>query len=117
MRPAKVVFLHGWCQSHACWLKTATRIRDRYGHQSLLLDFYGHGKSPYPTDFEELSPDFLVQQVRDAVKAVGWENESLVFAGISLGASIALRYAEKYPNSASSFVFIAPSGMEEGLKP
>ncbi|GAB5358393.1 hypothetical protein AAMO2058_000453400 [Amorphochlora amoebiformis] len=114
MRPAKVVFLHGWCQSHACWLKTATRIRDRYGHQSLLLDFYGHGKSPYPTDFEELSPDFLVQQVRDAVKAVGWENESLVFAGISLGASIALRYAEKYPNSASSFVFIAPSGMEEG---
>eukprot|EP00471_Norrisiella_sphaerica_P005693 CAMPEP_0184490324 /NCGR_PEP_ID=MMETSP0113_2-20130426/17611_1 /TAXON_ID=91329 /ORGANISM="Norrisiella sphaerica, Strain BC52" /LENGTH=371 /DNA_ID=CAMNT_0026874159 /DNA_START=20 /DNA_END=1135 /DNA_ORIENTATION=+ len=110
---SKVVFLHGWCQSHSAWLQTATKIRDRYGHESILLDFYGHGSSPYPDEFDQLSPEILLMQVRDAICRVGWENDKIVFAAISLGASIGLRYAESFPGSVERFLLLAPSGLKE----
>eukprot|EP00466_Bigelowiella_natans_P015362 jgi/Bigna1/77347/fgenesh1_pg.47_\ len=112
-RSSKVVFLHGFMQSHTAWLTTAARIRDKYGHESLLLDFYGHGNSPYPSSFDQLSVGLFVQQLRRTLERVGWQDEKLVFAAISLGAAVALRYNELYPNSAERFLLFAPSTKAE----
>ncbi len=41
----KVVLLHGWLQSHTCWIDTAMHLCKNYGYSILLIDFVGHGKS------------------------------------------------------------------------
>ena len=59
----RVVLLHGWLQSHSCWLRTAAALRDTYGHDVLLLDFWGHGHSPRPPADASAGIEGLIEQV------------------------------------------------------
>jgi len=60
----QVVLLHGWMQNCSMWRGTAETLRDMYGHDVALVDFYGHGRSPgvYPPHI--MSVDLLVRQVK-----------------------------------------------------
>ena len=69
---SRVVLLHGWLMSHACWLNTATQLRDRYGHDVLLLDFPGHGRSPLLPEFTDHHPEAFVDRLRAVLRRVGW---------------------------------------------
>jgi len=69
---SRVVLLHGWLMSHACWLNTATQLRDRYGHDVLLLDFPGHGRSPLLPEFTDHHPLAFVARLRAVLRRVGW---------------------------------------------
>ena len=69
---SRVVLLHGWLMSHACWLNTATQLRDRYGHDVLLLDFPGHGRSPRLPEFTDHHPEAFVDRLRAVLRRVGW---------------------------------------------
>ncbi|KAJ1492722.1 hypothetical protein T484DRAFT_1770254 [Baffinella frigidus] len=57
----------------------------------VLVDFYLHGKSSglYPPHV--MSVDILVQQVREVVIRLGWEDEPLVFGGVSLGGAVSTK--------------------------
>ena len=69
---SRVVLLHGWLMSHACWLNTATQLRDRYGHDVLLLDFPGHGRSPLLPEFTDHHPLAFADRLRAVLRRVGW---------------------------------------------
>ena len=69
---SRVVLLHGWLMSHACWLNTATQLRDRYGHDVLLLDFPGHGRSPLLPEFTDHHPLAFAHRLRAVLRRVGW---------------------------------------------
>uniref|UniRef100_A0A7S1KAG0 Serine aminopeptidase S33 domain-containing protein n=1 Tax=Vitrella brassicaformis TaxID=1169539 RepID=A0A7S1KAG0_9ALVE len=113
-RPAsKVVLLHGFNQCSECWTKTAEALRQR-GHMVLLIDFLGWGSSARGATYRRcrLSTDLYVEQVRHAVLKVGWGDELLVMAGISLGGAVALKYVLKYDHVAA-INLIAAAGRPE----
>jgi pimeloyl-ACP methyl ester carboxylesterase len=109
----KIVLLHGWLQSHTCWLTTAVKLRDTFGHDVLLLDFYGHGRSPFLEHRRLLDIDTLVAQVKMVVDKVGWQHEKLTFGGISMGGAVLQTYMLRYPESIKRIVLVAAAGLSE----
>jgi pimeloyl-ACP methyl ester carboxylesterase len=94
---AKIILLHGFKQDHKCWLGTAERLHGKWGHDCLLMDFYGHGQSPYLDHHTDLDIGVLVQQVRDLVVQAEWTDERVVLGGISMGGAVAQHYSIRYP--------------------
>jgi pimeloyl-ACP methyl ester carboxylesterase len=109
----QIVLLHGWLQSHTCWLTTATKLRDTYGHDVLLLDFYGHGRSPFLEHRRQLDVDTLVAQVKMVVDRVGWQHKKLTIGGISMGGAVTQMYSLRYPESVERIVLVAAAGLSE----
>ena len=134
---ARVVLLHGWLMHHACWLRTATTLRDRYGHDVLLLDFPGHGRSPLLSRFEDHTPENFVKRLRAVLRRVGWagnetgnetgnEKESkshetkctskappLVLCGLSLGGVVSCLYADQFRGEVQRLVLVSTPGLDE----
>ena len=49
-------------------LSVGENLRDLYGHEVLLIDFYAHGGSPaLPSHHGPLKPDHLLRQVRQVL--------------------------------------------------
>ena len=98
-RPAsgeRVVLLHGWLQSSDMWLTTAARLRDVYGHDVLLVDWWGHGRSlPEPGDLDAaMCVGSLEAQLKGVLRRYGWDvGAPLVVVGCSMGGAVALRLA------------------------
>ena len=137
---SRVVLLHGWLMSHACWLNTATQLRDRYGHDVLLLDFPGHGRSPLLPEFTDHHPLAFAHRLRAVLRRVGWAparrldgaapsidpidpeqrfsskattQNPLVLCGLSLGGVVSCLYADAYPGEVSRVVLVASPGLDE----
>ena len=71
---SRIVLLHGWGQTHHCWLRTSAALRDR-GHDVLLVDLSGHGLSPMPgrgDNFRAMTPGAVVAALDETLTAVGW---------------------------------------------
>ncbi|KAF0684690.1 Aste57867_23345 [Aphanomyces stellatus] len=108
--PRRIVLLHGWLMSHKDWKQTAWKLHRVHGYSVLMVDFIGHGHSPYPPRYDALLPALYVHQVRDAIVRSKWASDShpssrkLTFAGISLGCAVSLRYAQLYP----AHVYVSP---------
>ena len=105
-----VVLLHGWLQNGRAWLETGRRLRDKHGCDVLLVDFYRHGASQC---IGTPSIEALVDQVRACIEKVGWTSRRIAVAGCSLGASVALRYADRFPSSVHGLLLVVPSGLPE----
>ena len=67
----RVVFMHGWWQDHTSWLTTAQRVREKFGHDCLLLDWPGHGLSETPRA-DVMGADLLLAALRRTLERVGW---------------------------------------------
>ena len=107
----RTVLLHGWLQSHACWLGTARELAAR-GHDVLLLDFFGHGRSPLPAG--KLTAAALERQLREVLVACGWDHGApLALGGLSLGGAVAQRYALTSPERVARLVLVCPAGAPE----
>lgn len=111
--PTKIVLLHGFMQSHTCWLTTAYRLHRRYGHSVVLIDFFGHGRSPHLKNYKDCTAKTLVQQVRGILQRIQWDREPVCFAGLSLGGAIAQQYLLTYPNNVDRILLLASAGLSE----
>eukprot|EP00928_Gymnodinium_smaydae_P092382 TRINITY_DN7624_c0_g1_i1.p1 TRINITY_DN7624_c0_g1~~TRINITY_DN7624_c0_g1_i1.p1 ORF type:complete len:345 (-),score=55.52 TRINITY_DN7624_c0_g1_i1:288-1205(-) len=111
--PFSVVLLHGWLQNLDAWLGVAQRLRDELAVDVLLVDFYAHGRSPCLRDTNMHTVHALIAQVRAVVTLIGWSGRGLVLGGMSMGASIAMGYALRFPASILGLLLLAPSGMPE----
>ena len=112
----RVVLLHGWMQSHAVWLRTAACLRDRLGHDVLLLDWWGHGLSHSDRPLRDLRIEVLLTQLEAALCRVGWltpDSQKLCFAGISLGGALSLRFAAKHPERIGRLTLVCSAGLSE----
>lgn len=87
----RIVFLHGLMAFSANWRKIATKLEDRY--QCLIYDQRGHGRSFKPESGYSLN-DFA-EDLHKITNELGWTRFHLV--GHSLGARIAMVFADKYP--------------------
>lgn len=110
---SRVVLLHGWLQEHGAWLQTALALRDMYGHDVLLVDFYGHGVSP-TLSADLMTPEVLVQMISKRIAALGWDRGApIALAGASLGAAVAMLYARDHPGRVGRLTLVAPAGLPE----
>lgn len=109
----RVVLLHGWLQTHDCWLSIATELRDRYGHDVLLIDFFGHGRTPVPSA-DVMSLEGWGAQLSTRLAAIGWDTGApLSIAGCSLGAAVAGRFAASNPGRVARLTMVTPPGLPE----
>ena len=110
-----VVFLHGFLQSHRCWLLTAHRVRACYGHDCLLLDWPAHGLSGVPPDGTTLTTSMLVDCLHDVLERSqrATQPRSITLAGCSIGGAVAMLYTSMYPDSVDRLVLVAPAGFDE----
>jgi len=107
-----IVLLHGWLQSSEAWLGLAQKLRERRA-DILLIDFYAHGHSPTLGKIQMHSVAALAGQVARVIGHVGWHDRRLVLGGMSMGASVALRYAAQHRHLVDGLLLVAPSGMPE----
>mmetsp|Transcript_3374 Transcript_3374/g.7206 ORF Transcript_3374/g.7206 Transcript_3374/m.7206 type:complete len:316 (+) Transcript_3374:71-1018(+) len=110
----RIVLLHGWLQSSDVWLKTACNLRDRYHHDVLVLDWWGHGRSHTKNTTTKLRVETLEEQLINILRYYGWDTgRPLIFAGISLGGAILLRYQILYPDRVGRIVLVCSAGLSE----
>lgn len=95
-----ILFLHGWGMSSRVWKYQVTEFSSRY--RTVTLDFRGHGGSNPSEDytFEALAGD-----VKEVIEGLSLGPVSLV--GWSMGGSVALIVANKYPEIVSSLTLVS----------
>jgi pimeloyl-ACP methyl ester carboxylesterase len=106
-----IVLVHGALTTGCDWSGPLVERLAGLGRVT-IIDRPGHGRSSRPRG--EASPRRHAAQVRDALRCVGVERPLLV--GHSLGAMLALAYAEQFPAEVSSLVLISPLAFPE-LRP
>ncbi|KAG8459176.1 hypothetical protein KFE25_005687 [Diacronema lutheri] len=97
---------------------TAHRLRRRYGHSVLLLDWLHHGRSGSPASASALSASALLAQLRASLEHVGWTGADhadgrLTLAGCSLGGALAMLYTSAFDADVDRLVLVAPAGFDE----
>jgi len=92
-----VVLVHGWAMHSAIWRDFARQLAQRY--RVTCIDLPGHGGS------EKITP-FTLEQISEAlVNAV--DDERSCWLGWSLGATVVLDIARRYPRRVGALVLLA----------
>jgi len=110
--PPLIVLLHGFQNSSYMWADVAELLADfEQGPQAqvLVMDFYGHGRSPW--DGRNMSLDCLVTQVRELMDALGLSDKAAGLIGYDLGGAVAVGFAARYPHFCKSLTLISPIGI------
>lgn len=92
-----IVLVHGWAMHSGIWLKFAERLAEHY--RVTCVDLPGHGLSQAVTPFS-------LKQISSALNA---EIEELpcCWLGWSLGATVVLDFARRFPDRVSSLILLA----------
>ncbi|MGZ5009458.1 MAG: pimeloyl-ACP methyl ester esterase BioH [Methylobacter sp.] len=104
-----IVLVHGWAMHAGIWREFARQLAQNY--RVTCIDLPGHGRS------EKLDP-FTLERISDElVKAV--PEQGCCWLGWSLGATVVLDIADRYPERVSSLVLLAgnPSYKQTGQWP
>ncbi len=113
-----LLMVHGWLSSRSQWLPNLEALSGVC--RPVVVELFGHGRSPSPTSPESYHPDHYVEafeRVRESIGAERW-----LVLGQSLGAALTARYALDRPerviaqvltNSNSAFA----SGWDKELAP
>ncbi|MCH9662944.1 MAG: alpha/beta fold hydrolase [Gammaproteobacteria bacterium] len=102
-----MLMVHGFLSSRAQWLRNRGALREVCC--PVPAELWGHGRSPAPSDPALYSPDAYVEQFETIRKILGVERWFL--CGQSLGASLTMRYALKYPERVLAHVFTNSSSL------
>ncbi len=95
-----ILFLHGWGMSSRVW---RDQIEDFYSdYKTVTLDFRGHGESSLSEDF---TFETLAEDLKEIVDGLGLGRVSLV--GWSMGGSVALIAAGKYPEIVDTLTLVS----------
>jgi pimeloyl-ACP methyl ester carboxylesterase len=99
----KVIFIHGLASSGRMWRSSLERLENRI--TGLALDLPGHGASDKPAYGWYSMANFL-SALRGFAEATHAQKAS--FVGHSMGGSLALEYARRYPQSTERLVLVNP---------
>jgi pimeloyl-ACP methyl ester carboxylesterase len=105
-----LLLVHGILSSRAQWrlnVEALSRVT-----RPVVVELWGHGRSPAPPDPESYSPDGYVQAleaVRTSIGADRW-----LICGQSLGAALTLRYTLDHPDRVIAQVFTNSSSALAG---
>jgi len=95
------LLVHGILSSRAQWLPNLDAVRTVC--RPVVVELWGHGRSPEPSDPEAYTPDAYVEAFDRVRRSLGVE--SWLIIGQSLGAALTLRYALSHPERAIAQVF------------
>ncbi|EZQ10411.1 alpha/beta fold hydrolase [Acinetobacter sp. Ver3] len=105
-RPA-LLLIHGIGMNRDSWNHVARNLTQQY--RVIIVDLPGSGQTLTPKGFD-LSLPHLTEQLRRFAEALRIENQ-LNLAGHSVGGSIGLMYAAKYPQEMKSLFLISAGGL------
>ncbi len=92
-----IVMVHGWAMHSGIWRDFAQQLAQDY--QVTCIDLPGHGRS-------ERIDSFTLDRISETlVNAVS--NESSCWLGWSLGATVVLDLARRYPERVNSLILLA----------
>ena len=97
-----LVLLHGAGDQAGTWNKVAPELKHHF--QLVIPDLAGHGESDPATG--PLSLGTLLTALEQVLDAIPWRDLPLAFAGNSLGAWMAMLYAQKHPERVTRLVLI-----------
>ncbi len=102
-RGPRIIFLHGIAAQGSIWNPTIKQLSKQY--RCITIDLLGHGESPKP---ENIRYDTDIQ-MRSLHWTLFWHGllGRAVFAGHSMGALVALRYATRYPRFIIGLVLVS----------
>lgn len=96
-----LLLLHGFLCSRAQWAPNLDALRSVC--RPVVVELYGHGRSPSPEDASDYPPESYVRAldaIRAELGAASW------FAcGASLGGALAIRYALTWPEHVGGLIF------------
>lgn len=92
-----VVLVHGWAMHSGIWRRFALQLAQYC--RVICVDLPGHGLSPVISSF---TLDAISEALADAVP-----EQTACWLGWSLGASVVLDFAHRYPERVSSLVLMA----------
>jgi pimeloyl-[acyl-carrier protein] methyl ester esterase len=92
-----IVLVHGWAMHTGIWREFAKQLAQNY--RVTCIDLPGHGRS------EKIDP-FTLERIGEELVNVA-PGESCCWLGWSLGATVALDIAGRYPERVSSLVLLA----------
>jgi pimeloyl-ACP methyl ester carboxylesterase len=98
-----VILLHGLASSGRSWVRLIRALKTDY--RVFSLDLPGHGQSDH---FKRYSFDEFVELLQDGMTHCGISKASLI--GVSLGSSVALTFAIRYPEKTDALVLAGPLG-------
>lgn len=93
--------VHGLLASHRQWLPNLAALRAHA--RPVLIDLWGHGKSPAPLADAPYEADAILEQIERVRIELGAAR--IVVCGHSFGAGLTLRYAFQYPRNVLGQVF------------
>ncbi len=88
-----VLMVHGVMGGRALWTANIEALRAM--STPVVVELFGHGRSPTPTRAECYTPEAYVEQFESIRNELGAERWTLI--GQSLGAALTLRYALDHP--------------------
>ena len=97
-----LVLLHGAGDQAGTWNKVAPELKHHF--QLVIPDLAGHGESDPAAG--PLGLGTLLTALEQVLDATPWRDSSLAFAGNSLGAWMAMLYAQKHPERVTRLVLI-----------
>jgi pimeloyl-ACP methyl ester carboxylesterase len=105
-----LILLHGYADSADTWRLVIDRLRKR-GRAAVALDLPGFGEADRLDREEAILPQ-LDSFIEAAVGRWAGNGGSVVIAGNSLGATVAMRAAERDQERIAGIVPIAPAGLD-----
>lgn len=119
-----LVCFHGLNASRTMF-KTVGEALVRGGTQVLNFDMYGHGLSNCPSVSmwpcrwrgfpcckrrARYDLDFFVDQAVELLEGLGLGDKQLNLCGFSFGGSVAIKFADRYPDRIARLVLLSPAG-------
>ena len=102
-----LVLIHGIGGAVDVWRKQFEQLPQ--SHRVLAVDLPGCGRSAIPPQYPHNALQLLASSVRAVMQAVGMDQATII--GSSLGGAVAIEFAMRWPEMASSLVLIGPAGM------
>lgn len=94
-----ILFLHGWGMSSRVWKYQVERLSEKF--KTVTLDLRGHGGSSPSDDY---TFEALARDVKEFIEGLSLGPASLV--GWSMGGSVAMMVANKFPEIVSTLVLV-----------
>lgn len=124
---AGVVLVHGYRGTRTAWDATRLPLRDR-GVHVLALDLRGHGRNAKPGKVDlgprvdARDPTLFAAMHADVIAAVRWlvreggcDARRVAVVGASVGGSVAVDAAARYPNEVAAIAWLSPGAKYLGL--
>lgn len=103
----EIIWLHGWGQSHSCFLPLANLFENKA--TNLLVDLYGFGKTPLL--FKGAGTVDYAHALKNTILSKPKPKKRIII-GHSFGCRVAVHLANENPELADGYVLISAAGLK-----